>query len=80
MSTENNQSFLEKLDQHPIPKGYAGRTFMELFLDVLQDDNILVLGLHRPAGTCNSIVSYVYTNPQPAEILVAGDLMFVIHA
>lgn len=80
MSTENNQSFLEKLDQHPIPKGYAGRTFMELFLDVLRDDNILVLGLHRPAGTCNSIVSYVYTNPQPAEILVAGDLMFVIHA
>lgn len=80
MGTENNQSFLEKLDQHPIPNCYTGRTFMELFLDVLRDDNILVLGLHRPAGTCDSMVSYVYTNPQPAEILVSGDLMFVIHA
>lgn len=80
MDTEYNQSFREKLDQHPIPKGYADRTFMELFLDVLRNDNLLVLGLHRPAGTCKSIVSYVYTNPQPADILVAGDLMFVIHA
>ncbi|KAH9312112.1 hypothetical protein KI387_027147, partial [Taxus chinensis] len=69
-----NQAFVGKLDQLPIPKGYVGRTFMELFLELLQDENILVLGLHRPPGTYNSIVSYVYTNPQPAEILVAGDL------
>lgn len=57
MSTENNQSFLEKLDQHPIPKGYAGITPMELFLDVLRDDNIFVLGLHRTEGIKSLISS-----------------------
>lgn len=77
INVAGNQAFVGKLDQLPIPKGYVGRTFMELFVKVLQE-YILVLGLHRPAGTYNSIVSYVYTNPQPEEILVVGDLMFVI--
>ncbi|XP_057842888.2 uncharacterized protein LOC131052279 isoform X1 [Cryptomeria japonica] len=77
VNVAGNQAFVGKLDQLPIPKGYVGRTFMELFVEVLQE-YILVLGLHRPAGTHNSIVSYVYTNPRPEEILVVGDLMFVI--
>lgn len=68
-----------KLDQIALPKTYEGQTFHHLFIGLLREHHKLALGLYRPVGTYNSIVSYVYTNPLPSEILQSGDLVYVLH-
>eukprot|EP01018_Ginkgo_biloba_P025839 Gb_05212 [translate_table: standard] len=55
LDTGCEQVFSQKLDQFPVPKSYAGRTFMELFLHMLRYEDTLVLGLHRPPGTFNIV-------------------------
>ncbi|KAI5056590.1 hypothetical protein GOP47_0028408, partial [Adiantum capillus-veneris] len=67
-----------RLEQVEVPKGYEGRMYGEMVVGMLQEKQWLALGLYRPVGYCNSIVSYVYTNPPSKEILVQGDLVYVL--
>ncbi|MCO5551651.1 hypothetical protein L7F22_005155 [Adiantum nelumboides] len=67
-----------RLEQVKVPKAYEGRRYGEMVVGLLQEKQWLALGLYRPLGCCNSIVSYVYTNPPPGELLVCGDLVYVL--
>ena len=64
-----------RLEQVPLPKPYEGKRFQELFLGMLRNQQWLVLGLYR---TNTLTIPYVYTNPPPSEILLPGDLVYVL--
>eukprot|EP00249_Psilotum_nudum_P022094 c28369_g1_i3 orf=497-4030(-) len=72
-------NFGQRLGQIAVPKFYVGQPFLKLFIGLLEEEYKITLGLYRPVGTCNSIVSYVYTNPPPEELLQSGDLLYVLH-
>lgn len=65
--------------QLPIPAGYSGSAYGELFEAMLAEGRVC-LGLYREAGHQGCPLPYVYTNPTPESVVNAGDRIFALDA
>nr|PNR41270.1 hypothetical protein PHYPA_018673 [Physcomitrium patens]PNR41273.1 hypothetical protein PHYPA_018676 [Physcomitrium patens] len=78
---ENKNSKLNnvlKIVQIVAPTQYVGKQFIELFVGLLREDCTAALGLYRAKGTNGSLIPYVYTNPQPHDVLFHY-LVYILH-
>lgn len=77
--TNEKHEDIRKLDQIYVPKRYVGKMFIELFVGLLREEGTTALGLYRDKGTNGSLISFVYTNPQPDTPLFHCDLVYILH-
>lgn len=67
------------LEQMPVPRGMAGRTYGELFKALALSSNLICLGLYRrKSENMATRLSYVVANPPAHEKLEVSDKVFVI--
>ncbi|KAG9414691.1 hypothetical protein AC1031_008096 [Aphanomyces cochlioides] len=72
---EDDEKGTRVLDQIDIPVTYTDRPFGQFFVDMLEHQDILCLGLYRARFKRHS---YVYLNPTDEVIVRKGDKAFVI--
>ena len=62
----------------PIPTAFVGKTYEELYHNLLEHDGLLAIGLYRSSNrTRLSFYPYVYTAPAPGCVLQSNDSVFV---
>jgi voltage-gated potassium channel Kch len=67
------------LEQMPVPRGMAGRTYGELFKAMALSSSLICLGLYRrKSENMATRLSYVVANPPANERLEVSDKVFVI--
>jgi hypothetical protein len=64
--------------QMPIPERFISKTFVELFTQLAEEENLITLGLYRLPGANDNDHPYVYTNPKPDTRLTHRDRIFVL--
>ncbi|ORZ17355.1 hypothetical protein BCR42DRAFT_30746 [Absidia repens] len=65
----------------PMPDGFVGSTFAQLFDALLLDHGILAIGLFRaPDENMGNELPFVYANPVPSLILRSNDNVYVLAA
>jgi len=60
----------------PVPFGFVGKTFGELYAQCIED-KVLLLGVLRSIQYIDNPMPYVLTFPQPGQILDKGDQIYV---
>ena len=70
---------MARLKTIPIPPGFSGRTFKELFRYLIIEEGVLAVGLYRE-GLGFACPAFVYTNPLAQAYLFNTDSVFVISA
>ena len=73
------KKLIPRVSQLPIPDGFAGRQYSELFTFLLESNHI-ALGLFRGGSRRDSggALPYVYTNSTLSDVVGSDDLVFVI--
>ena len=64
--------------QCPVPEDFVGKTFKHLFNYLLDEMDLIALGLYRLEGATDNSYAYVYTNPDPDSRLTHKDSVFVL--
>ncbi len=67
-----------KLLQISVPEEFINKQFRELFLYLLDNCNLLPIGIYRLPGATDNRYPYVYTNPDPECRLSHKDKVFVL--
>eukprot|EP01065_Artemidia_motanka_P010298 TRINITY_DN1543_c0_g1_i2.p1 TRINITY_DN1543_c0_g1~~TRINITY_DN1543_c0_g1_i2.p1 ORF type:complete len:1607 (+),score=455.79 TRINITY_DN1543_c0_g1_i2:77-4822(+) len=85
----STRAFGPYLGSIPVPKGFVGKEYGELFHHLAVHKDILALGLYRGPGQMDmqgakpeevnqNYLPYVYTNPVRSAVLREGDSVFVV--
>jgi len=71
-----------RLMVEPIDFSYHGKSFGELFQDMLMKHDVVVVGLYRCRSALGSPLCYVYTGPVPQAVLYSTkedrDMMYIL--
>ena len=59
---------------HPVPAGYGGRTFIDVFSDLKRDEGMIALAIKRHQ------TGHIVTNPDGEALVAANDSLVVISA
>jgi len=61
-----------------VPEEYVNKTFVEVFLHILDKYKMVTIGLYRLPNSKANEYPYVYTNPKPFVRLNSRDKLFVL--
>lgn len=64
--------------QIPIPEEFINKEFVDLYVYLAEEANIIALGLYRLSGAQDNESAYVYTNPEKNTRLSHRDKVFVL--
>jgi len=64
--------------QIPVPQEFHGRTYEELFHELVNEKDLLPLGLYRCKEWAAAPLPYVFTAPPSTTVLHENDFVYVL--